>query len=90
MDENDFYEDDEPIEDIDVAWKRGEPGVTSGSRDLNQRARSVIDRAIACWDGPEGFAGVEFAADITSIQITGVQLVHSGVDVAQSGTVTVS
>lgn len=43
---DDFYEDDEPIEDIKAAWNQGEKGVTTGKKDLNQRARSIVDEAI--------------------------------------------
>lgn len=50
MDQNDFYEDDEPIEEVGAAWKRGEEGVTSGPRDLDQRARSIVDRAVERWE----------------------------------------
>lgn len=48
-----FYEDDEPIEEIRAAWKRGEPGQTAGSHDLSQRARSVVEQAVAEWDAGE-------------------------------------
>lgn len=50
MDDNDFYEDDEPIEHVRAAWKRGDKGVTTGGRDLNPRAQSVVDRAAEQWD----------------------------------------
>ena len=43
---DDFYEDDEPIEDVRAAWSRAEPGLTTGKKDLNQRARSVVDGAV--------------------------------------------
>lgn len=46
-DNDDFYEDDEPIEDVRAAWNAGEKGTTSGPRDLNQRAKSIVDRAVA-------------------------------------------
>lgn len=47
MTEDGFYEDDEPIEDVQAAWQRGEAGRTKGPRDLNQRAKSILDRAVA-------------------------------------------
>ncbi len=47
MSDDEFYEDDEPIEDLRTAWKAGEKGTTSGPRDLNQRARAIVDRAVA-------------------------------------------
>jgi|tagenome__1003787_1003787.scaffolds.fasta_scaffold20444125_2 hypothetical protein len=52
---DDFYEDDEPIDDIRSVWKNGEKGVSSGKRDLDERARSVVDRAVAYLedDSPE-------------------------------------
>jgi hypothetical protein len=43
---DDFYEEDEPIEDIRAAFKAGEKGVTRGPRDLNERAKSIVDRAV--------------------------------------------
>jgi hypothetical protein len=52
MDDNDFYEDDEPIEDVRAAWKRGERGMTGGERDLNRRAKSIVDRAVQQWEAP--------------------------------------
>ncbi|MCA1708412.1 MAG: hypothetical protein LC808_36095 [Actinobacteria bacterium] len=42
---SDFYEDDEPVEKIRAAFERGEKGFTA-PRDLNQRARSIVDRAV--------------------------------------------
>lgn len=48
-----FYEEDEPIEDLRAAWKAGEPGTTSGPRDLNQRAASIIARAVARFEERE-------------------------------------
>lgn len=50
---DDFYEDDEPIADVHAAWKRGEKGVTTGKKDLNQRARSIVDSAVERLDQPE-------------------------------------
>ncbi len=47
MSDDAVHEDDEPIEDLRAAWNAGEKGVTSGPRDLNQRARSIVDRAVA-------------------------------------------
>ena len=43
---DDFYEDDEPVEKIDaILAGDGEDVVTIRSRDLNQRAASVVHRA---------------------------------------------
>ena len=53
MDDNDFYEDDESIEERKAAWKAGERGVTQGSRDLDLRAKSVVDSVAARWDADE-------------------------------------
>ncbi|MDQ6948241.1 MAG: hypothetical protein M3256_18730 [Actinomycetota bacterium] len=47
MSDDELYEDDEPIEDVRTAWNEGEKGTTSGPRDLNERARSIVDRAVA-------------------------------------------
>ena len=47
MNDEGFYEDDEPIEDLRAAWKAGEKGTTAGPRDLNKRATSIIDRTVA-------------------------------------------
>lgn len=53
MDTNDFYEDDEPIEEVKAAWTRSEKGVTSGRRGLDRRARSIVDRAVARFERPD-------------------------------------
>jgi hypothetical protein len=47
MADDEFYEDDEPIKDVRAAWNAGEKGTTSGPRDLNQRAKSIVERAVA-------------------------------------------
>ncbi len=47
MSDESVYEDDEPIEDLRAAWNSGEKGTTLGPRDLNQRAKSIVDRAVA-------------------------------------------
>ncbi len=46
-----YEDDDEPIEDVRAAWMAGEKGTTSGPRDLNQRAKSIVDRAVARFEG---------------------------------------
>jgi len=46
-----FYEEDESTEDLRAAWNTGAKGATSGSRDLNQRAKFIVDRAIARFEG---------------------------------------
>lgn len=50
---DDFYEDDEPMEDVRAAWNNGEPGVTTGKKDLNQRAKSIVDRAVERLDAED-------------------------------------
>lgn len=50
-DDDEVYEDDESIEDLRAAWNTGEKGTTSGPRDLNQRAKSIVDRTIARFEG---------------------------------------
>jgi hypothetical protein len=65
MDDNDFYEDDETIEERRAAWKSGERGETSGKRDLNQRAKATVDRAIERWDAPE--ANVETITVVAAV-----------------------
>lgn len=45
MDDNDFYEDDEPIEDIRAAYEAGDKGITTGRRDINQRAHAIMQAA---------------------------------------------
>ena len=42
---DDFYEDDEPIKDVQAAYAQGAKGVTRAPRDLNQRAASIVERA---------------------------------------------
>lgn len=51
MSEDQFYEDDEPMENLRAAWNAGEKGATSGPRDLNQRQKSIIDRTVARFEG---------------------------------------
>jgi hypothetical protein len=46
---DDDYIDESP-ETLREAWKRGEPGVTKGTKDLNQRARNVVDAVIDRWE----------------------------------------
>jgi hypothetical protein len=46
-DNDDFYVEDESIEQVRAAIKRSEKGETVGKRDLNQRARGIVDRAVA-------------------------------------------
>lgn len=53
MSEGDFYEDDEPIEDLRAAWRHGEPGRTTGPRELNRRERIIVDRAVERLDAAE-------------------------------------
>lgn len=45
--DDDFYEDDEPVEKIQAAFQRGEKGVTKRPRDLNRLAASVVEDAVA-------------------------------------------
>ena len=53
MSDNDFYEDDEPTEKIEAEWDRGEEVVTvRSSRDLNQRAAGIVDRAVQRFEAP--------------------------------------
>jgi hypothetical protein len=47
MGNDESYEEDEPIEDVRTAWSAGEKGATSGPRELNERAKSIVDRAVA-------------------------------------------
>jgi hypothetical protein len=48
MDE--FCEDDEPIEDVQSAWRKGERGVTKGKRRLSPKSQAIVDRAAMEWD----------------------------------------
>ncbi len=52
MDTNDFYEDDESTEERRKAWRTGESGRTKGPRDMNQRAKAIVDRVVERWDAP--------------------------------------
>lgn len=47
MNDDDFYEDDEPIEKIRADFAAGEKGVTVGRHDLNQRAAAIAAQMIA-------------------------------------------
>jgi hypothetical protein len=44
MGDDDFYEDDEPIEDVRNAWRQGERGITRGPRNLSRQAYELIGR----------------------------------------------
>lgn len=44
---DDFYVDDETPEQVRAAIKRGKKGETVGKKDLDQRARSITDQAVA-------------------------------------------
>lgn len=54
MDDNDFYEEDESIEERRAAWKRGDPGTTTGPRDLNPQVKAIVDGVAERWDEPKG------------------------------------
>ena len=60
MADGEFYVEDESIEEVRAAWKRGEKGETVGKRDLNQRARSVVDRAVARLEASDDAPRVRF------------------------------
>ena len=47
MDSNDFYEDDETIDELHESWKVGEPGVTAGPNALEDLAQATAKRAAA-------------------------------------------
>jgi len=72
MSDDDFYVEDEPIEEVRAAWKRGEKGVTKGPRDLNRRAKGIVDAAVA-------------AIDETSETVK-LTIVATGTVVAEAGT----
>ncbi len=55
--DDDFYVEDESPEEFRAGWQRGEKGVTKGPRDLNQRAKSIVDRAVGRLDAPIEEAG---------------------------------
>ncbi|HJS83696.1 MAG TPA: hypothetical protein VJ742_12760 [Nitrososphaera sp.] len=44
--DNDFYEDDEPIEDVKAAWLRGEPGKTVGPLNLSPEEEAIVESAL--------------------------------------------
>ena len=52
MTDDDFYVNDETPEEFEAAWRQGERGVTAGPRDLNERAKSIVDRAVGRLDQP--------------------------------------
>lgn len=51
--DDDFYVEDEPIEDVRAAWQRGERGVTAGPRTLDPEAQAIADEAAARLDAGE-------------------------------------
>lgn len=68
--EADFYEEDEPAENIRAAFARGDKGVTKKRpRDLNQLAKSIVDDATAT----TGFVvGASAQMTITDCSFTGM------------------
>ncbi len=50
MADDDFYVDDDTSEEFEAAWRRGERGVTVGSRDVNQPAMAIVERAVSRLD----------------------------------------
>jgi hypothetical protein len=53
-DGSEFYEDDEPIENIRAAFKRGEPVLTARPRtDVNQRAAGIVGAVAARTEAEE-------------------------------------
>lgn len=47
MSDEGFHENDESVEDLRAAWNAGEKGTSSGPRDLNPQAESIVDQAVA-------------------------------------------
>ena len=45
MDSNDFYEDDETIDELHESWRVGEPGVTAGPNALDDLAQATAEQA---------------------------------------------
>ena len=64
-DPNDFYEDDEPVEKIRAAWKRGTKR-TARPRDPNQRAADIVREATT----PE-LTEPLFLTTVSNVVITG-------------------
>lgn len=51
MSDDDFYEDDEPIENIIEAWQSGEHGITAGERQLTTSQAETVRFTIDLLDG---------------------------------------
>ena len=64
-DVNDFYVDDEPVEEVQAAWARGEKGLTSGASALSKRARSTVARAVARWEDGERHEDIRAGDTVT-------------------------
>ena len=58
MADDGFYVEDESIEQVRVAVRRGEKGETRGKRDLNQRAKAIVDQAVARLEAPDVDKGI--------------------------------
>lgn len=63
---DDFYEDDEPVEKIRAAFERGEKGVTKRPRDVNRTAASIVEDATGEADVTEPVAVPE-SANVTFV-----------------------
>lgn len=78
-DANDFYEDDEPIEDINAAWEAGIKGVTSSKHNLPWWRERLL-KAWASWD--ERPDSVERASELVEAdKLTGEQFGMTHIDV---------
>lgn len=66
MGDDEFYEDDESVEELRAAWNAGEKGTTSGPRDLDQRAKSIVDRGVAQFEGQVILRVVESGTSLTT------------------------
>src|SRR3954454_20101763 len=53
----DFFKEDETLAERKAAWHRGEPGFTTGTKALSQRAGRAVDRAVSRWAARSSVVG---------------------------------
>ena len=79
MDDDDFYEDDEPLEKIRGDFAAGEKGVTVSRRDLDQRAASIAAEVVEASEPETGAPSepVQALWDVESIHFENVSFGRS-------------
>jgi hypothetical protein len=85
MAEDEFYVEDETPDEVRAAIKRGEKGQTVGKKDLNQRSKSIVDRAVARLEQDDG---PSFRLTLVSRSVAETEKVDETIRGAQSADLT--